>query len=99
MGPSTTLRMTIALMIMIRNYCVQNACGVIVRQKGVEVGVTADDFVGGKLDDYKELTIPRSTVATMKSDNLAVFTPFDQLELSIQADIRNMFGINELYQV
>lgn len=76
MAASTTKRLTIGVLALIHRYCVTFNCGVIVRIKGVDYGIKADDLVieGNKTTwinapaKFNTLTIPKATIKQMELD-------------------------------
>lgn len=76
MAASTTQKLTLGVLALIYRYCVAMNCGVIVRLKGEDVGITADDFAseGGKVTwlnapaKFNTLTIPKETVKQIGLD-------------------------------
>ena len=76
MAASTTQKLTLGVLALIHRYCVAFNCGVIVRIKGEDIGITADDFAseGGKVTwlnapaKFNTLTIPKETIKQIGLD-------------------------------
>jgi len=107
MAASTTQRLTYAILGLIARFCVAQNAGVIVRHKGEDVGVTADDLViaNGKVTwpnapaAFNTLTIPKATIAQMEIDlqPKVMATLFAELTPAQQNEVREQLGINEMY--
>jgi hypothetical protein len=76
MAASTTQKITNGTLALIHRFCVRFNAGVIIRLKGEEIGVTAEDLAveNGKVTwpnapaKLNTLTIPKATIAQMESD-------------------------------
>lgn len=103
MAASTTQKLTFGTLALIYKFCVAFNAGVIVRFKGEEIGITADDLMNenGKITwpnapaKINTLTIPKATIAQLQSDLspapvMAVL--FSDLEPAAQNEIRNIVG-------